>query len=238
MAIEEMADSWLFIPGQHDMPGHNPKKIPSSSFGVLNVAISDNPENSSFFNCDSLHFHDFGYVEDLNTVQQDIQESYVNVAIIHTLVYDNKPFLNAPAAGNIINVAKKFKDYDVVICGDNHEPCHLKVDDGPLIINCGSMMRINAKQKDYKPAMHVVYKDLKTDEYDFISIPFDISDDVFSTEHLEIQKAKDERINQFADSLCKSDEFTLDFRLNLLKYIDMNKIEEDIKQIILEKIGN
>ena len=220
---------WYCIPGQHDLPGHLYSNIWSSSYGVLSCASIHNlGQCGEKTITDDISVKGFPYGLGYDSPQEGLCD--INIAMIHTLVWEGKPpFPGAPETGNVKSIAKQLKDYDVIVAGDNHEGFVTEIA-GKLIINCGSTMRRSADQEFYHPAIYLLYEDLSVD---VIEIP--IKNDVFSTEHIEAKQDRDLRIESFVRKL-KDDmgSVELSFEKNMEQFLLQNNIEESVVQLIKE----
>lgn len=232
LALSSMKD-WYCIPGQHDLPNHQLSNIYKSSYGIL--------EGSQFIMSVMSPIHyvlgpigvfGFPWGADTQCKNEDLQFYDTSIAMIHRLVWQKKePYPGAPKTGNVQNVAKEFKDYDVIVAGDNHNGFVTEVD-GKVIINCGSVMRRTADQEFYQPAVYILHDDLSVK-----TVPIPIEDDVFSAEHIEIKQDRDNRIASFVKRLKEDIEVELSFEQNMKQYLSANEIEERIINLIREAYG-
>jgi DNA repair exonuclease SbcCD nuclease subunit len=161
-----------------------------------------------------------------------------SVAVIHELIWQSEPFINAPKSGNFKNLVKQLRGFDYIFCGDNHEKFITEVD-GVKIVNHGSLMRLTAKQMDYTPSVWVLYDDGSVE-----SIDIPCADDKISREHLDVKEIKDSRIKEFVASLKQYDTETegyvdtssdgLDFVENLKNFLASEEIDDSVIMLLEE----
>lgn len=234
LALSHMGERWRFIPGQHDLPNHRMDRMIESSYGVLTYGNGSNVvggweskgpgvDNKSFL-------HSFPFGETLEPCPKSFSKYNVNVALIHHMVWEGKPpYPGAPASGTAKEVRKALSGFDVVFAGDNHEAF---ISEGsPLIVNCGSVMRRTATQEGHRPAVYLLHTD-KTVE----TIYLDTTADFFSREHIEQEKARDDRIASFVRNLKEDVEVELSFKENLRRYCEANGVAPEVHNMILEEM--
>lgn len=217
--------NWYCIPGQHDLPNHDLNKINESSYGVLSHCdiINTMPTHEDFI------VQGFPWGMELQPCTYT--EDKPRIAILHKLVWNKKePYPGAPVDGNVKNIIKKLKGFDIIICGDNHEG-FIYLDKNTTVLNCGSLMRRNAAQANYDPMAYIIYDDLSIE---CVSMAFDC--DVIDTSHIDKRDEKNERIDSFVKTLQNDVEIELSFESNLDRYCSANNVEDQIKGRILAHV--
>jgi DNA repair exonuclease SbcCD nuclease subunit len=222
MAIEHIPDQFITIYGQHDLPQHNLELVNKCGINVLQAAhkliVSDQchwgqiPSSKSNLN----HI--------LNIPSREI-------LIWHKMNYQGR--LPWPGCTDPISAAllRKYKQYDLILTGDNHKPFTEEYE-GRILVNPGSLMRMDANQIDHKPRVYLWFAE--TNEIQPIYIP--IVANVISREHLDIKKDRDLRIEAFVSRLNSDWEADMSFEDNLDQFFKTNKTREPIKQIIYKSI--
>jgi len=196
------------IPGNHDLPNHNSELFSKSGLFTLFTAGKTSLWLTKLENM----FH----VEDI---------SEKKVGIIHKLI--NHPQSDTSAKA----ILKKYKDYNLIISGDNHEHFIEKVGDR-LLINPGSISRQTAAQVDHKPC--VVLWDAESGKYEHIYLP--IAHDVISREHLAKAEERDERMEAFVNKLKGGYEIELDFEANLKAFFENNRTRKAVEKLVWESM--
>jgi len=225
MAMQFM-QNWNIIPGQHDLPHHNIDLMNEASYGVLN--LHNQPHEPV-----EMDLYYFPWGEEFIPIDEQEQQptKLLTCAAVHAMVWQNDPpYPGAPNSGNIKNLVKLLQGYDFIVAGDNHGGFVTTVGD-TVVVNCGSTMRRTVAQMEYTPKMHLLFDDKKVE-----SIEFDTSKDVVSAEHKEDRVEKEDRINAFVETLTEDVDISLSYRHNIERYIEANKVEENVKQILLEEL--
>jgi len=232
-AVEILAMKWLsrtrviMVPGQHDLPNHSIENIGKSSYGVLEAHLREVSHNYNP-KSDKLNVSYFPFDAEKKNAKKS---PYPGIAVVHDMVWKGEePYPGAPEEGNVKNFIKKLKGYEFIICGDNHSPFVYETEE-TTVINCGSLMRRTADQEDHKPRAYVLFDD---GSYDAVFLP--VEDDVFSREHCDISRAKDERIEAYVNNL-KEIEMDLSFESNLKRFCEVNKVEDKVVELLKEAVN-
>ncbi len=207
------------IPGQHDIKNHNLELIYKSSIGTINYLKNILVIGKSFNGNDDKDFFPFG--SDLKYLGGDI-------AFIHQLAYKEKPWAGVSKSGNYKRIINKMKGYRLIIAGDHHLP-FIAMYNNCTFLNCGSMLRTDRDQIDHKPAFYFVSDDLSIE-----TIPYKIRNKVFDTSAIKLIEKKDQAISEVAEQMKMDIQVNLNFKKNMTKYLDRNKINESVKDIIKE----
>lgn len=218
----------IMIPGQHDLPNHLFENAGRGSYGVIRAFLAETAPIKLDRAPPLVDYHLFPYgfprpsCESLNGI---------NVAVMHDLVWRGKePYPGAPDGGNVHNLVESMPGYDFIVAGDNHKGFCTTVDD-TVVVNCGSMMRRTAEQENYSPRCYILYDD-KTAEPVYLPI----EDDVFTREHRDAQKERDERVEAFVSHL-KDIEVDLSFEVNMDRFIAANKVDSEVSTLIREAMN-
>ena len=104
-----------------------------------------------------------------------------NILAIHKMIVKKDPLF--PDQTDFIaakDFSKQYKDFDVVISGDNHNSFSYLPKKETKIINCGSLMRSTTAQYDHKPCIWII--DTETGEAGQHFIPIKPVTEVFKPE--------------------------------------------------------
>jgi hypothetical protein len=238
MMAMEMIGEWIFIPGQHDMPGHDYNRaFTEGSFGVLSSANTLAPYTPVGIRVMGNRYGDPIPVDCLyefgGKMHQQPKVNPSQIALIHHLVwYRESPFPGAPEEGNVCKLAEQFVDYDFVVSGDNHQSFTYwdpRDPDKPLWVNPGPPWRRTTDAG--RPEVVLVYEDRKINS---IEMP---DYGLFSDAHLPVDDTEtDERIREFVESLRESEFEGLDFTENVRRYLTSQECSERAKHKLLEAI--
>lgn len=219
------------ICGQHDLPSHQEELFHKSALYVLEQAkrVKVCGTACSLVVGDSHELYGYIYGSELKGLGRESDNR--RIALCHTMVYKGKePFPGASEMGGTAgSLLKKMKGFDLVVTGDNHEPFTFKKN-GRLLVNPGSMMRMTAKQIDFKPRVYLWCAE--TNEVEPAYFPIKKND--ISRDHIDAVKNRDGRIDAFVSRLSESADVGLSFKENMKKFLKENKIKKEVEEIIWE----
>jgi len=205
------------IAGNHDLPYHN--------FNIINESGYDTLTQSKFFSHDkNITEHHF------NT---DIPKVNKIVLCHHLCFKDEKsipPHIEAVTAKDLLEMYPAAK---LIVCGDNHHGFVYR-ENGRTVIVPGAINIQSVGEFDIIPAVHLV--ELNSD-YSVKSIEllelFNPADRLTSS-HVDQQKERNARIEDFVDMLQSRKEIGLSFRDNLNAALQSKNIDNSVKEIITE----
>lgn len=229
--------------GQHDLPHHNINNLYDSSLGVL---ISDNveddrvvlcPDRPSFLDTylakEPVWFQGFWWGADVTHREQPPQEASTKIAIMHKLTWTNKRPWPGCEADNASKLATKMKDFDIVICGDNHDSFKVDTKHNQLV-NCGSLMRRAADQMKHEPCVWLLDAETLEMKQEFIPVPK--AGKVITRKHLEKKQEKETRREAYVEHLKHIVRPGLCFRRNLEQALE--KAEPPVEELVRESLGD
>ena len=242
---------FLAIPGQHDLPQHRLGLLPKSGFYVLKAAkklwLLKGPKKArrrpgtrdpikgpfpALSDCiqatTGLHGVVYGYAygEKLRDPDEIPGRS---VAIAHRLTWKNVLPYPGCAADSALDLLKKHP-YDLIVTGDNHKPFVVK-HQGRLLVNPGSMMRMDADQVEHRPRVYLWYA--KSNSVERVYYP--IEKGVVSREHITDQKKQEEQFQVLVQRLQEVDsELGLSYSRNVKRYLRKHRTRKEVIDIIWE----
>jgi DNA repair exonuclease SbcCD nuclease subunit len=232
----------FFIPGQHDLPNHQLDQWRQSAVGVLESAgiltvlgaPRDRPEMlvpDVMMKLGSIFPFPYG-IEIKNVDQPDDHERPL-VAVAHALVTERAPekFLEEYGACSAMSLLEGFLEYDLILTGDNHKPFVVEYE-GRLLVNPGSLMRTTADQTDHKPRVYLWYS--LENRIEPVYLP--IEEDVIDRTHIDLQEAKDERIEAYVSRLSEEVEIGLSFEENLESYFRTNRVRKSVQDKVWQAL--
>lgn len=226
-AIENLPADMITVPGNHDMPQHNIDLLHKSGLAVLKAAdtisILSGGERLA-----ASSFYVFGYAWRDKVPQKAPGIKGYKVAIIHDMVYMKHEGWPVPAtpAGILLD---HFPGYDLIITGHNHTP-FVHEDNGRLVVNPGSMMRMDADQADHKPRCYL----WNAKENKVKPVYFPIEKGVVSRDHIDDKKNRDKRLDAFVESIDNMKSLDLDFEGNLEAFMAEEKTNDDVRKVVYE----
>lgn len=230
-AINNLPDSIITVPGNHDLPSHSMELYEKSGLAVLEASekvtvlfYKESPLPNSIVGITPFPW---GFpVISFSRIPSDR-----NIALCHVMTYQGrKPFPGCkdPGAGALL---RNTKGYDLIITGHNHIPFVVE-DEGRLLVNPGSLMRSTAAQIDHKPRIYLYYAEDNTVEPVFVPI----EEGVITREHIDITEHRDDRIDAFISRLSDEVETGLSFEHNLESYFSKNRIRQGVQDLVWESV--
>ena len=211
-------DEFYTIYGQHDLPQHSLELADKCGINVLLEAGIINLLPGSHWGQDPI---------------QSILINHFPVLVWHIFNYQGvKPWpdCTSPMAAKLL---RQYPQYPIIVTGDNHKP-FVESYEGRLLVNPGSIARMDADQIDHKPRVYLWYAETNTVEPVYIPI----KDNVITREHIELKKERDERIEAFISQLHDSKwKVSMSFEQNLKMYEEQNKPRESVMQIVYKSIN-
>jgi len=223
----------LTVPGQHDMRYHN-SDIRNTPMGVLisskAINILGPTEPRILIDPGSrIIFYGSGWNEDIPEIK-DFPD-FIHIWVTHRMVIDEKLWEGQTdyEKGDLLLKRTKF---DLIVTGDNHKSFYYKKDDRWLI-NCGSLMRSTIDQISHDPCIWMY--DTETREAVKASLGATPIQEVMKIDEIEEEKEKNEQLLAFVEGLKEDTELEgVNFKKNLYSFINTNKVESEIKEMIEE----
>lgn len=194
--IKKLNNNILLVAGQHDQINHLQNLHDSPLFtliisGKAELLLS---EHSYIRNKDmNIYGCSFGK-EPIKPKSKD-----KNVLVIHrTITPEEVPFfLKDGISAN--EALERYKDYDLIISGDYHQPFK-KSNKNTTLINCGPMLRTNIDQRDIYPSVWLI-ADNKVKR---IKLKIESPENVFAIERFyKDKKRKEEKFSKELGNLVK-----------------------------------
>lgn len=202
------------IYGNHDLPQHSLENAEKCGIATLHQS------KHLMAYKDGSWLTDKPYLTGFNGKQ---------VGMMHVFTYKGKspwPGCTAPDAYELL---EKFSDFDLLITGDNHTPFTVNVGNR-LLVNPGSLMRQDADQQEYKPAVWLWSAEQNIVEPVYLPI----NPNAVSRLHIEKIENKEKMLEAFISGLDKDWDISVSFKRNLKKFADANTIHPKIMEIIYE----
>ena len=223
--------NYILNSGNHDLPYHSLDNINQSLIGLLVEMglVSVDKEHAN----NDVVIHMFNYTEEL--VERATINAKYKVAVVHENIFESSvpPYMSGYTAKEL---AELMPSYDLFLCGHNHQ--QFVWDNGKqVVLNGGSTMRLNTKQKDYKPAFWEIAIDedvanptLKVGDISIVKHEYMIKPDMISLAHL-----KDNKIETFVESTKDFAEGeTFDFRKDVENEMEVRKTIDNVRNIVYD----
>ena len=239
MAFSYLPRPFIGIPGQHDLPMHSLELYERSALSLLNsifpiedMCILDVPPGENPYVISNDLFivgKPFGTLKDFDPEKFLPITQQRKILILHELVWQgNVPSWNAGGLTDQELLNTFGNHYDLILTGDNHAG-FISRKGNSILVNPGSMLRINADQEDYRPRCYLYY----AKENDVEPVYFPIEEKVHNREYIDKKKERDERIAAYVTRMEGNWNIGASFRKNLETFFAENKTPQKIKEVIL-----
>jgi len=218
------AQFWT-IYGQHDLPQHNFEERHRSGIytleqaGALKVLNDHDYTENPLLGIEGTSWGKTPYLTECD------------ILVWHKMVWQGKRLWPEQTDPSAMALLKKYKDYDLIITGDNHKPFTEELD-GKLLVNPGSLMRQSADQIDHLPRVYLYYASDNTVTACYLPI----SSGVVSREHISKNEERSERIDAFISKLDGEWQAGMSFEANLEEFFKTNRVRDSVKAIIYKAI--
>lgn len=159
-ALATMPRRVYAIPGNHDLPYHDPGMLGQSAYWTLVAAGRiNNLEPGVIHNLNS-DLTVYGFPFGTNTAARWGKRRGVSVALVHAFVWrgiaGDAAACYVPPNSTVNDF--KLRGYDVAAFGDNHQHFTASHKYGAAVINCGAAIRRTTAERDYTPAVGLITK--------------------------------------------------------------------------------
>lgn len=216
--------------GQHDLRYRNKGNTPIDTLvheGLLSI-MYDQPSPM----CPNVHIYGCSFGEQHPIIQDP---NAFNILILHQLIvasqerdWEKDQVLHSALLQN--------SKWNLLVTGDNHQSFIVSTGGKKQrhLVNCGSLMRSTIDQVDHEPFFVIFDTDTRTYEKHFLKIkPWQ---EVFDLERKVKQEERNENLEIFSESLKEQKDMGLDYTANLIAYMQGNKVEKPVEDIVIECI--
>jgi len=224
--------------GQHDTYMYSESTRHATGLGVLIANRLVQLLNEKVIQLES-YINIYGASFGQEIPKPKVKKDQLNILVIHKMIVGNEKLGYWQKDGDFVyaeNFLDDHKEYDLIVCGD----CHRKFmfeQDGRFIVNSGPLFRKEADTYNLtkaSPGFWVYNTDDKNLEW--VDVPHESADKILSRQHIERQEEIDDAMEVFVSKMkVNDDEMTsVDFRSNLISFLEKNKVEKGVKSILSE----
>ncbi len=234
------------IPGQHDIPYHDKKLIHKSSYYTATHGSHPliNLESSLLTGNLKVHPFPWGFTdEDIEKAKNHIEcnPDLTHIALAHMYCWEGEnSYPGAPPANHVMKVAERFADFDGVVTGDNHlgftwrSEGHKQFAQKPIVFvhNCGKFLT-RSHPETYRNTVIGFLMSGGGFKTEVFGEPRIFRIDEKRTTEVENDQLE---LDQFIAALLNSRIKINDVRSTIKKYIDINKLGQDVAQAVLQML--
>jgi DNA repair exonuclease SbcCD nuclease subunit len=233
-AMDHIPWDTFAVAGQHDLLHHNLEDIEKSGYWTLVKAekIQHLDPVCSPSIGRGWRATGFSWGQEIENNRDEDEKNYLCVA--HQYIWDNynHAFESAPQSSRLDKISKQLRGYNAMVAGDNHKGFYSISYDIP-IFNCGSLMRRNAVQRDYKPRVGLLHKSGKIVQH-FL----DTSKDKFMDGEDVVKKLQEEiDLKELVKAFTGIKSKVRNFIEALWEAMKSGELSDEVKKVIKEAIG-
>ena len=220
------------IPGQHDLPHHNYEDIQKSAYWTLEVAdVIDNLGHGKPILVGQVVVHPFPWGFPVVPIEDD-KSDRLHLAVIHDYVWlPGASYPGAPDESRLFAYWKRLSGYDTAVFGDNHKGFDAEAI-SCQVFNSGCLIRRKSDERDYLPAVGLLHPDGKVTRH-----YLDVSEDKWIDPVDKSDSAEVEGLAEFLAELSKLDADSLDFREATNRWVNDNKVDDDVRRLLFDIMG-
>lgn len=226
------------IPGQHDMPLHNIDMIHRSAFWTMVAAGKIIPMITPGKLVDvstDLVVFPFPFGTEITPRKPvDAIRGRKCVAVSHKYFWiEGHSYKDAPESNEAGAFGDVLKTYDAAFFGDNHKGFLTKIGD-TSVMNCGSSIRKNIDEVDYRPRVGLLCRSGRIMEH-FL----DTREDVFTEQEADVLSGRVKSsidLEDFVNGLTDLQAKQFDFIAAINWAMDERMVNQNVRTAVLEAI--
>ena len=213
--------------GNHDLLFHSLEAVNIDKTTMGNLINCGKFVPITEMEVENVKIFGYHYGQEIQHVRKKTHQDKVQIAVYHGMVMEeSNPFFDGHIA---LDLLKEFPEYDIILTGDNHQGFIVEYE-SRVLINPGSLKRDTAAQIEHVPCVYSF--DTNTLKLERIKVPTD--NDIISREHLEIEKERDQRIEQLSSKFKEVEGATLEFDKNVYDFLNVNKVRDSVDGYIMK----
>jgi DNA repair exonuclease SbcCD nuclease subunit len=220
----------VFISGNHPLEsfaGDLDLAIAKGTLGNLirTKGLQYLPDNTEF-EWGEYVIHPFNFKHGRTLEYKEVDKSKHNIVVSHFLSYPKKvpSFITSPAV-TARDIIKEFPEYDAYVVGDNHSSFLVE----EKYLSPGSLTRRSADQMNHSPA---IWKYNKEEGFTPIYLKVKPAEECMTDEHLVSKKAKEGRMDAWAEDLDTEQDFSGDFKEDKKNYYLKNNTKKEVQDML------
>jgi len=234
-AMNHLPHNMFSIPGQHDLPNHNYNERERSAYWTLFKAgkiINLNFNFNNYVLCEeSLHLYGFPFGTVVKPIISNVPKFGLKIALIHKYLWiADHSYPGAPQESKLSSKLSKL-GYDVLVYGDNHKGFMVSTPK-TTVFNCGTLMRRESDEVDYKPQIGLLYESGKIKPH-FL----DTSQDRYIESTENITPTEEMNMEELIEELKKLGETGLDFVTAVERFFKKHKTKRGHTKYNQERNG-
>ncbi len=218
--------------GQHDTHMYHTSTRKATALGLLESAgvveiLQFNPVigfGHTLYGC--------SYGQEVPEVED---RAALNILVIHKMIVDKKIWAGQEDCIYAPEFLNTHRGFDLILCGDMHKKFKFTSADGKgrIICNTGPMTRYEATEYNFRHAPGFFVYETKTRKIKWHEIPHEPADRVLTREHLEKEKDKELKLDEFVEAVKgEGVDAGVGFKENLRALVEREGVSESVKGIV------
>lgn len=232
-AMDNLPDMYA-VPGQHDLPMHSYDDIQKSAYWTLvkQGTIVD-LEKENFVELEDVCLFGFPWGSAIRSIEDDVPGDKLRLAVIHAYAWiQGKQYPGASIQSNLSQYRIPLEKYSAAVFGDNHQGFTSKCGNCQ-VINCGCLIPRKSDERQLKPSVGLLHRDGSITQS-----MLDCSDDLWlDAVESDNMIEENEELNAFLKELGSVDSNRMDYRTSILRYLDDCPVENGVRKMVLEILG-
>lgn len=226
-----------FIYGQHDMLMRN-TDIYSSVAGLMdNIGKATLIDESGLSIDSGVKIYGVSFGGDYDKLKKNVvtdSNIFFKILIVHDMI-GNRPLFPGHEYTEAFDFLDKWKEFNVILCGDYHYPFHIISKDGRHIVNTGCLLRLSRDERDMDRIPHFWIVDTDLNDWKKVNIPCESKEKIFiSQKSLSDSMPRSDVLFKFIEKLKKKEKMGVDYINVLAEFYKYNKVSDEIKDLINE----
>lgn len=223
------------VPGNHDLPSHRAELVHRSAYGTLVAAgkVTQLGPEPTFTSELALYGTPFG--GPVPPVDRARNGPFcLHVLLTHEYLWvPGRTYEGAPRECRLAKVARKFRDFDVVVVGDNHLGFSRVLKNDTRVMNCGTLMRRKSSEAHYRPTVGMIHATGDTSLH-----RLDCSRDRLTELVPDEPEQNYDEVDEFVDQLGRLEVDSIDYRDNITKALRSKRVRRGVRDAVLEAMDS
>ena len=218
------------VPGQHDTAWHSMQAYDNSPMALVEAACNNFFVLINGKAVDAIH--GAGWNEE---IPKALFAGAVlpNTCVTHRMVTDKGGEWYGHSEDDYTKAHSLLgnNDYTYWVSGDNHRSFHIQ-HNGKILVNPGSLMRLNSKQLDHKPRVGLI--NTETNSFEWIDVPIEPYNKVFDLNKIEKDERKkdDKQLKELIETIKTKKTDKPKFKIILTEVMNEAKPNAAVQEII------
>lgn len=223
-----------WVAGNHDLPYHSVQNYFDSPLAVtqgFGLSLPLVEEREVIFQSDYISGASWG--QEVPAPRKDLP---FNILVQHKMVWHKEPLPFQAPNSNVAELynSDTYKDYNLVITGDNHKTFVYRKDTRHIWINTGPIMRTSVAEREYQPSCW--YYEVTEDSVNIERIPLKVDLAAVDRTEMYIDKLQDSIVSEFVTDISNrvTTKANFEYVVNELSASSTKEVQEVVSKVLSE----